>query len=208
MTDASPRPDGRPLIAGDDLLGPLSSTWKEIDMPALNLALDTGRRRGSAQSAVWMMRILLVAQLLFLAQATYDALGGDWHDLRRVAMFVCSLAIFLPLMRWQARSLEHADEALGQSGAGALLEGRRRLLKAGVQDVSSTLARVGMVASYAFTGGLGWLASQGELPWALPAAMAVALTVVYAFGQLVRLPRLRQELAAVEELQRELAKDG
>ncbi len=194
----------RPPTPEPDNFSELITQWKEIDMPALNLAVDTGRKHNHARALVWMMRAMFAALCAsLLAETVHGAQAGEFPT-ASVGILLLGTLGFIPLLRWQSRAMRRVEDALADGRPAQVLEARLQLINHAVCDVTSPVANRVMVGSVVLAvGWAGWMVATGDSLF-LPALTLAALVGVWAWGRLVRLPRLLQERDAVLAIQREL----
>jgi hypothetical protein len=186
-------------------LDALIKEWKEIDMPTLNLAFDTGRMRGRAQLATWSLRLILLALVVQAALLAPRLVEGETRALATMGMLVLSGALIVFLARWLKGAMGPVDTALADGGPGAMLEARLHLLDAALWDATSKTAMLIQFALAPVAIGLGFLAMvMGWVPWWLPTATMVTMGALVTWVRLVRVPRLRRERDAVLALRDEL----
>lgn len=206
MSESAP-PTPPPLDAEHDLSAFIHE-WKEIDMSTLNLAVDTGRMQVRARALVWINRALLVGQFSALGWMGWRVAQGAPGAAPLSLWMLGALIVFIPVSRWVERSVRRVDEALARGSAAEVLDARARLLRMAVHDIDSRGARAVIAFAALAIGALFVIAPRGALPLYLPVGLAIALTATVIWSRVVRLPRLRRELEAVEALRRELAEDA
>ena len=183
----------------------LRREWRNIDMKTIEMALETGKLRGKFTWSFVLMTALTLSlgyMLISLALQT----TRPWSDRMPGLVFVgvCAVA-YLWFFRRQWRAVQEADALLTRTPID-LINGRRSLLEAGLYSMDSRFARIceWLVGPGAILGAtvLWWL---GHAPVWVPPGMAVGVASVSAYSRLYRIPRLRAEIAKLDELARALA---
>ena len=183
----------------------LRREWRKIDMRTIEVALETGKLR---REFTWSFAYLTGMLLLFgymLVRLTFVT-TQPWSDrLPGIVIVGLCAAAGLWFFRRQWRAVQAADALLTRTPID-LINGRRSLLEAGLYAMDSRLARIGefLVGPGATLGAtvLWWF---GHAPVWVPTGMAVGVASVSAYSRLYRIPRLRAEIAKLEELERTLA---
>ena len=183
----------------------LRREWRNIDMKTIEMALETGQLRGKfTWSFVLMTAFTLTFGYMLISLALQTT--RPWSD-RLPAIVIVGLcaAAGLWFFRRQWRAVQEADALLTRTPID-LINGRRSLLEAGLYSMDSRFARMceWLVGPGAILGAtvLWWF---GHAPVWVPPGMAVGVASVSAYSRLYRIPRLRAEIAKLDELARALA---
>lgn len=183
-----------------DELEALKRSWKEVDVEAIKVAMETGKLRRRHSTSQWLMAllaVLLVGELVFAALAP-----TPWFlKLPMVAVLATLTAGFLPFCWRQQRALWAAD-ALLQRPAPDVVRGRIALLGVERHAWRGPEARIAEALSaplwlLLLVGVLASAPWPGLLVWALS---AVGLVGFFAYGRLLRVPALDREIAELERL--------
>lgn len=183
----------------------LGREWRKIDMKTIEMALETGKLRGKfTWSFVLMTALALILGYMMISLALQTT--RPWSDRMPGLVFVgvCTVA-YLWFFRRQWRVVQAADALLTRTPID-LIHGRQALLEAELYALDSRFVRFWelLVAPgwILFATILWWL---GNVPVWAPLVVAIPLAFQIAYGRLRRIPRLRAEIAQLEELARTLA---
>ncbi len=178
----------------------LAREYKEIDMTATELALDTGKIRQSASGSMLFMTglSLVLAGLIgwFACFATMPA----GPRLAMVASLGALLVVFLVFFRQQWRGVAAADALLAGTPA-QLVRGRKELLEVELNAWTGPGARffeLGVGPGVVLMSFVS--AASGGHPWAVPVLAGVGLVAFSAYGRLNRVPALREGVEKLEAL--------
>ena len=182
----------------------LGREWRRIDMKTIELALETGKLR---REFTWGFA-LMTAIAAFLVYVLWRGLteAAPWTERLLEATGYGGLFVWwMWYLRRQWRAVRAAD-ALLTGPPVDLVRGRRALLEIELYNWASRPARFFelLAGPAAILGATAWWWLGNTSAW-LPLACAALLGLGSAYGRLHRIPRLRREIAELEELASTLA---
>ncbi len=182
----------------------LGREWRRIDMRTIELALETGKLRREFTGNF----ALMTAITAFLGYVLWRGLtgAGPWIERLPEAIGCGVLFVFwLWYFRRQWRAVRAAD-ALLTGPPVDVVRGRRALLAIELYNwVSRSALFFELLAGpAAILGATVWWWLGNMSPW-VPLACAALMGSMSAYGRLHRIPRLRREIAELEELASTLA---
>lgn len=185
----------------------LGSTFKEVDVKTISLAVDSGRLQQRASSSVWMMWWLNAMLALFMALAALTW-ALDPTSPRKLLILLIHVAFaggMLAFTLRQRRVLHRADELLLGPTAD-VVRGRIDLLDLELHAWVGRLATAFLVAGLAAALGLAVFGalSGSTAAIAVGAVLFAGLAAFAAYGHRVRVPSLTAEIDELRQLVGEL----
>lgn len=185
----------------------LANTFKEVDVSAISLAVDSGRLQQRNKASLWMIwgMVALVAGAFALATLTWLLDPTSLRKVAVVALMGVWLASITLFARRQQSAWGEASEALLGSGAD-VVRGRIQLLDMELHAWNGRIATGSLLAGLAVSVasiGVGLLiAHRGMALTGVATTFGVAAFGLY--GYRVRVPLLTREIAELQALVREL----